>query len=165
MWQPGNLKIQCRSNWVTNFRFHYLWQPGNLKIQCRSNWVTNFRFHEYVYLYWVYFPSLPGLVIREPWGWATLRSTSKKGVPGSTRSSAAPGAIPSATDEEVRWSTWQGLHMSGAQASGLEAPAFTLTQTDLWRHKDVNPCSVPGQTRGITPGSSTSPFISGLSTK
>ena len=43
-------------------RGSYVWQPGNLKLQCCSNLVSNFRFHENLYLYWVYFPSsLPGL--------------------------------------------------------------------------------------------------------
>ena len=39
-----------------------MWQPGNLMLQCCSNWVSNFRFHENLYLYWVYISSsLPGL--------------------------------------------------------------------------------------------------------
>ena len=150
MWQPGNLKIQCRSNWVTNFRFHYLWQPGNLKIQCRSNWVTNFRFHEYVYLYWVYFPSLPGLGHQRTvrLGYTPLDQQERR--PGSNQvicstwgypiSNRWGGPVVNLTGSPHEWSTSQWAWGASVYADtnrsvtsqGCE-PMF-CTRTDTWNN-------------------------------
>ena len=81
------------------------------------------------------------------------------GTSGRTRSSAGPGAVPSATDGKVGLSTWQGFHLCGAWASGLQATACALTHIELWRHRDVNPCAVSGQTRGVTPHNVESPSM------
>ena len=137
-------------------RGSYVWQPGNLKLQCCSNWVSNIRFHENLYLYWVYFPSsLPGLghhrTIGLGYTYSARPARKASGTSGRTRSSAGPGAVPSAMDGNVGLSTWRGFHLCGAWASGLQATACALTQIELWRHRDVNPCAVPGQTRGVTP--------------
>ena len=53
-------------------------------------------------------------------------------------------------DGKVGLLTRQGFHLCGAWVSGLQATACALTHIELWRHRDVNPCAVPGQTRGVT---------------
>ena len=85
------------------------------------------------------------------------------GTSGRTRSSAGPGAVPSATDGKVRLSIWQGFHLCGAWASGLQGTACTPTHWELWRHRDLNPCAVPGQTSGISPSATHLRICSGQS--
>ena len=68
---------------VCRTRDSYVWQLGNLKLQCRSNWVANFRSHEYVYLYWVHFlSSLPGLDHQRTVGLGYTRLDQRERCPG-----------------------------------------------------------------------------------